>query len=84
MSRVRIAPLNDEGSVDDGFAPAGGLARVLFAAGASVVAPQSDGTVVARGNVATANGTSQKYIVSFFWEGASAVQVAEGVAGRQH
>lgn len=64
--RVRIARLNADGSLDDGFAPSGGLAGVFFHPIASAVALQADGKVVVGGNFATANGTNHKYIVRFF------------------
>jgi uncharacterized delta-60 repeat protein len=69
-NRVRIARLNSDGSLDDGFAPSGGLAGVFFYPIASAVALQADGKVVVGGNFANANGNwGQKYIVRFFGNG---------------
>ena len=65
-NRVRIARLNRDGSLDDGFVPSGGLAGVSFYPVASAIALQLDGKVIVGGNFTTVNGTNQKYIVRLF------------------
>lgn len=68
-NRVRVARLNSDGSLDDGFAPVGGLAGVSLFPVASAVALQADGKVVVGGNFVTANGIVQPYLARFLGSG---------------
>jgi uncharacterized delta-60 repeat protein len=67
-SRIRIARLHSDGSIDESFDPGLGLSGPCnpFCPSVSSIALQTDGKVVALGSFSTVNGMARKYLTRLF------------------